>query len=309
MFKAVVLLFVSIIKLGKYFATDFPSYFSKFLLSNCFYYINNFQVFFHAFAESFEKMKKKFSVSEIAKLASDLRLLSLPNTGRAIQYRAQNENWPFDEVPSQGGKRGIKRIYPLPSYVIDELREKGLLETLEEADAAGYDAADLPQEAYVFDGFSDTYRIWAQAQETVGIVPVRYYKEVFASAGSGAIPWDTKPEAMWFRDSFFKYLGARPADCFCTRIDGDSMFPTLIDQGTALWYSTNQYTREGIYLFRQYDELRVKRMQRISTHIYRLISDNPNKSIYPTVDINTAAHTQQDFEILGRYLWHCGIAK
>lgn len=260
-------------------------------------------------SESSESNKKKFSISEIEGLVSKLGLKSLPNTGRAIQYRAQNENWPFEESQSQGGKQGIKRIYPLPSYVIDELREKGLLEALEEADAAGYDAADLPQEAYVFDGFSDTYRIWAQAQETVGIVPVRYYKEVFASAGSGAIPWDTKPEAMWFRDSFFKYLGARPADCFCTRIDGDSMFPTLIDQGTALWYSTNQYTREGIYLFRQYDELRVKRMQRISTHIYRLISDNPNKSIYPTVDIDTSAHTQQEFEILGRYLWHCGIAK
>lgn len=254
-------------------------------------------------------MKKKFSVSEIAKLVSDLRLLSLPNTGRAIQYRAQNESWPFDEVPSQGGKKGVKRIYPLPTYVIDELREKGLLEAVEEAETAGYDAPDYAQEIYQTADFSDTYRIWAQAQDTGGIVPVRYYKEVFASAGSGSIPWDTNPEAMWFRDSFFKYLGVRPADCFCTRIDGDSMFPTLIDQGTALWHSTGQYTREGIYLFRQHDELRVKRMQRIATHIYRVISDNPNKSIYPTVDLDTTAHARHEFEILGRYLWHCGIAK
>ena len=255
----------------------------------------------------------EFSAQEIADIkhkALDMGVsIDLPSSKAGVKIRAEREKWDSRQVLGRGGRNGIKTIYTLPIYVIDELREKGLLEAVEEAETAGYDAPDYAQEIYQTADFSDTYRIWAQAQDTGGIVPVRYYKEVFASAGSGSIPWDTSPEAMWFRDSFFKYLGVRPADCFCTRVDGDSMFPTLIDQGTVLWHSTGQYTREGIYLFRQHDELRVKRMQRIATHIYRVISDNPNKSIYPTVDLDTTAHARHEFEILGRYLWHCGIAK
>lgn len=253
-------------------------------------------------------MNRWLSASDLAELAKFADLKSLPRTDKGISVKAKRDEWQFEKVDGKGGPGGKKTIFKLPNYVIDELEQKGLLHLIggTETDTPLEGRNNQPDVAHIE---NIDYADWAARQDTRDIVPVHYYKEVFASAGSGAIPWDTKPEAMWFRDSFFKYLGARPADCFCTRIDGDSMFPTLIDQGTALWYSTNQYTREGIYLFRQYDELRAKRMQRISTHIYRLISDNPNKSIYPTVDIDTSAHTQQDFEILGRYLWHCGIAK
>lgn len=256
----------------------------------------------------------------MAALISELRLLSLPNTVRAIQYRAQKEGWLFDEVPSQWGKKGVKRIYPLPSYVIEELEEKGLLHLIESSDEEAHRVGALPSESNIHKEyeepaqpehteFSLSYGKWAEKQERGNIVPVRYYKEVFASAGGGAIPWDTYPEAMWFRDSFFKYLGLQPADCFCTRVDGDSMHPTLIDQGTVLWHAVTQYTREGIYLFRQGEELRVKRLQRLNIKSFNVISDNPNKGIYPTTELDLSQTEPHDFEILGRYLWSCGIAK
>ncbi len=253
-------------------------------------------------------MKRKFSVSEIQTLVSEFRLLSLPNTGRAIQYRAQNENWDFEEVPSQGGKKGLKKIYPLPNYVLEELREKGVLHLIEGEDYQP-ETEHQQQESPAEEATGLDYIEWAQQQDPAAVAPVRYYKEVYASAGSGAIPWDTKPEAMWFRVSFFKALGVRASDCFCTRIDGDSMAPTLIDQGTALWLTTNQYTREGIYLIRQFNELRVKRLQRASKNLYNLISDNPNKAIYPTTELDLTRIPSAEFEILGKYLWSCGIAK
>lgn len=266
-------------------------------------------------------MNAKFSVSEIKNLVAQFNLRSLPNTGRAIQYRAQNENWAFEEVPSQGGKKGVKRVYPLPVYVIDELEEKGLLHLIESGLEEAPQAGTLPSESNIYKEkeapaaprerteFTLSYSKWAEKQERGNIVPVRYYKEVFASAGNGAIPWDNDPEAMWFRDSFFKYLGLKPADCFCTRVDGDSMHPTLIDQGTVLWHAVTQYTREGIYLFRQGDELRVKRLQRLNINSFNVISDNPNKGIYPTTSLDLSQAEPHDFEILGRYLWSCGIAK
>ncbi|MCS4534282.1 S24 family peptidase [Neisseria montereyensis] len=252
-------------------------------------------------------MKKMFSVSEIESLVSKFGLLSLPNTGRAIQYRAQNENWKYSEAPSQGGKRGVKKIYLLPEYVVNELKQKGIFDLL----ANEFDEAETPtdQNLKESENWLADYDDWANKQDRDRIVPVRYYKQVFASAGSGSIPWDTNPEAMWFRDAFFTYLGLRPDSCFCTRIDGDSMAPTLIDQGTALWQAVSQYTREGIYLFRQGDELRVKRLQRLNTHTYRIISDNANKSIYPTTDLDLTQMQSHEFEIYGRYLWSCGIAK
>ncbi len=258
--------------------------------------------------------EKRFSVSELEKISSEFKLLSLPGTGRAIQYRATKEAWGFEEVPSQGGKNGMKRMYAMPQYVIDELKEKGLLEHIgesrlpenEEADAAapaGHDTA-----ASAIQDLIATYPDWAARQDAASIVPVRYHAGIFASAGPGTIPWDEDAEAMWFRTSFFKHLGIKPDCCFCTRIKGDSMFPTLLDRGTALWQATGRYTEEGIYLFRQAEELRVKRLQRISATVFRIISDNDNKSIYPTLELDLATIGHHEFEIYGRYLWSCGIA-
>ena len=85
----------------------------------------------------------------MAALISELRLLSLPNTVRAIQYRAQKEGWLFDEVPSQWGKKGVKRIYPLPSYVIEELEEKGLLHLIESSDEEAHRVGALPSESNI----------------------------------------------------------------------------------------------------------------------------------------------------------------
>ena len=112
---------------------------------------------------------------------------------------------------------------------------------------------------------------------------------------------------MWFRASFFDYLGVPPAQCFCTRVRGDSMHPTLIDRGTVLWKMQNGYTREGIYLFRQVNELRIKRLQRTSRRVFRIISDNSNKDIYPIETLDLTELGEHDFEIYGFYLWDCGM--
>lgn len=113
---------------------------------------------------------------------------------------------------------------------------------------------------------------------------------------------------MWFRSSFIQYLNKSPAELFCTRIKGDSMYPTLIDAGTALWHTCTHYTGEGIYLFRQFDEIRVKRLVRLNRHSYHAISDNSNKSIYPTEILDLSEYETHEFELYGKYLWDCGIS-
>lgn len=94
---------------------------------------------------------------------------------------------------------------------------------------------------------------------------------------------------------------------FSTRVRGDSMSPTIIDRGTVLWQMTNQYSREGIYLFRQVNELRIKRLQRVNSHTFRIVSDNSNKDVYPTEFLDLRDMEEHEFEIYGRYLWDCAI--
>ena len=263
----------------------------------------------------------KLSIAEIANLVTENRLSGLPETVRGIQYRADKEDWSYKEVPTQGGKNGLKRIYTLPSYVVEELREKGLLHLLGAPSATRQGASAKPHRSFpktparAGGGIPEfmrpmvaEYDDWAAEQGTDSIVPVRYHTNVFGSAGNGyAFGEELRTEAMWFRSSFFDVLGVRPAHCFCTRVKGDSMYPTLTDRGTVLWQMTSRYTGEGIYLFRQVDELRIKRLQQINGHTFRIISDNANKDIYPTTDLDLREMQDYEFEVYGRYLWDCSI--
>ena len=271
-----------------------------------------------------EMKDSKFSISEIQNLVSKNDLKSLPLTVRAIQYRAEKENWEFEEVPTQGGKNGLKKIYTLPTYVVEELEKKGLLHLIGGAETnalsvphtgrpktavrqrAGITEPPIPS---VMQDMVNEYDIWSEGQDVGSIVPVRYHTNLFGRAGHGE-RFDEQliTEAMWFRASFFDVLGVSPDKCFCSRIKGDSMEPTLIDRGTVLWQMTAVYLGEGIYLFRQYDDIRIKRLHRINRYTYRIVSDSSNKDSYPTEILDLSQSQDYDFEIYGKYLWDCGIA-
>ncbi len=263
-------------------------------------------------------MNKKFSISELAELQS-AHDLSLPKTERGLAIRAKQENWEHEEVAGRGGKGGIKKIYTLPTYVIEELKEKGLLHLLDTPPSV---PPAKPHRSYLKNGarrplgavppfmqpMVAEYDDWAAAQDTGLIVPVRYHTNVFGSAGNGyEVMEQVNTEAMWFRSSFFDVLGVPPARCFCTRVKGDSMHPTLTDRGTVLWQMTARYTGAGIYLFRQVNELRIKRLQQINSFTFSVISDNANKDIYPTETLDLRDLQDYEFEVYGRYLWDCSI--
>lgn len=256
-------------------------------------------------------MNKKFSISELAEWQKAYDL-NLPSTERGIAIRIKNENWEYEEVAGRGGPRGVKKIYTLPPYLVDELQNKGLLHLISEtpqptpSHTEPHPTATSLAVPDFMQPMINEYQSWAAQQDTTSIVPVRYHFNVFGSAGSGYEldePVDT--EAMWFRTSFFDNLKVLPKYCFCTRIRGDSMHPTLIDRGTVLWHMQNAYTTEGIYLFRQVNELRVKRLQRVNSHTYRIISDN--SALYPLETLDLRDMESHEFEIYGKYLWDCAI--
>lgn len=284
-------------------------------------------------------MALKFGIDELVELRKKYGLTTLPRSDRGITGKAKREKWANEQILGKGGPGGIKTIYSIPDYVIEELKEKGVLDLLvpekegsgsvqsgkyptgkagtpapvlresiyKEYGAAKREKANLPAVPLSMRQTVNAYPEWAARQNTEAITPVRYYSSVFASAGPGSIVWEAETEAMWFRTSFFDHLGIPPARCFCTRIKGDSMFPTIIDRGTVLWQATAEFTNEGIYLFRQDNELKVKRLQKIAPGVFRVISDNPNKVLYPAFDLDLTEADEHYFEIYGRCLWACGI--
>ena len=275
----------------------------------------------------------KLSVAEIIEIAKTAKEQgidpNLPSSKPGVADRAERENWKFEVVPAKGGKGGVKKIYTLPPHMVEELKEKGVLPQpdtaaapVQPAPAQAPPAPAKPHRSYLKNGtrkplgtvppFMQSmvaeYDDWAAAQDTGLIVPVRYHTNVFGSAGNGyEVMEQVNTEAMWFRSSFFEVLGVPPARCFCTRVKGDSMHPTLTDRGTVLWQMTARYTGAGIYLFRQVSELRIKRLQQINSFTFSVISDNANKDIYPNETLDLRDLQDHEFEVYGRYLWDCSI--
>ncbi|ULJ68912.1 S24 family peptidase [Wielerella bovis] len=256
-------------------------------------------------------------ITELVEKAAELGAeIDLPSTKTGVKKRADSQNWATRVVKGKGGRGGLKTLYSLPLETIEELKEKGLLHLLDKGDAEPV-APRRKQPALrpVAVGVPDSMRSmvaeyddWAAEQDTGAIVPVRYHVNVFGSAGNGYIFNESlETQAMWFRASFFNVLGVKPEKCFCTRVKGSSMEPTLIDRGTVLWQMQDRYATEGIYLFRQVEELRIKRLQRVNGYTFRIISDNPNKDIYPTELLDLRELEDYEFEIYGKYLWDCAI--
>ena len=275
----------------------------------------------------------KLSVAEIIEIAKTAKEQgidpNLPSSKPGVADRAERENWEFEVVPARGGKGGVKKVYTLPPHTVEELKEKGVLPQsdtatapVQPAPAQAPPAPAKPHRSYLktsarkplgavppfMQPMVAEYDDWAAAQNTGLIVPVRYHTNVFGSAGNGyEVMEQVNTEAMWFRGSFFDVLGVPPARCFCTRVKGDSMHPTLTDRGTVLWQMTARYTGAGIYLFRQVSELRIKRLQQINSFTFSVISDNPNATLYPQEMLDLRDLQDHEFEIYGRYLWDCSI--
>ena len=268
----------------------------------------------------------KLSVAEIIEIAKNAKEQgidpNLPSSKPGVADRAEREGWEFEVVPAKGGKGGVKKIYTLPHTLLEELKAKGLLHLFDKPAKQVENDTAKPHRPYLktvkhatgepvasfMQPMVTGYDDWAEQQNTDSIVPVRYHTNVFGSAGNGyEVLEEVNTEAMWFRRSFFDVLGVPPARCFCTCVKGNSMHPTLTDGGTVLWQMTSRYTSEGIYLFRQVGELRIKRLQQINGFTFRIISDNPNDTLYPITDLDLREMQDYEFEIYGRHLWDCSI--
>ncbi|MEW6486663.1 MAG: S24 family peptidase [Thermodesulfobacteriota bacterium] len=121
-----------------------------------------------------------------------------------------------------------------------------------------------------------------------------------ASAGPGAeVPGERVVDWLHFKRSWLKNeLGAAVDDLYLLYVEGDSMAPTLQPGDVILvkrWRTGP--AREGIYVFRAYGAIHVKRVQFLANNAIKALSDNPANAamVYPLDD--------DQVEVIGRVVW------
>lgn len=109
-----------------------------------------------------------------------------------------------------------------------------------------------------------------------------------------------------FRRDWLKLMGWDPDWLLIVYGKKESMWPTIND-GSVLMVNLKEKTPESgmVYLMNWYGEERIKRLFRDGPNTYRVVSDNPNKTLYPDEHINF--EQEPGVQIIGRICWQAGV--
>lgn len=143
------------------------------------------------------------------------------------------------------------------------------------------------------------------AIHAINIVKIPQRGEVDCAAGNGCIISDENiTDYVSFDNKILKELGANISHCEIIRVKGDSMYPTL-QTGDKVLVDTSQKEifDNKIYIIRIDNELKIKRIHKLSSGKVGITSDNP---FYQP---ETLDPEKVDFEICGRVLWSTLLAK
>ncbi|HEB5662994.1 TPA: helix-turn-helix transcriptional regulator, partial [Mannheimia haemolytica] len=213
--------------------------------------------------------KEWFTASEVAGMGN------LPEQPSNVTRRATKNNWLKRQIE---GKRGVAFEYHYSSLPISVQQELGFAQT----------------------AVKEEPRTLVAAQTADEMERVPFYN-VQASAGFGAFNSEVyAPDdyiglsKRWLdvRGFYLSYLAFITAS-------GDSMYPTISDGDMLLVNRATTQPKDGkIYVFRQGEQLWVKRVQGIMGGI-RLISDN--KELYSPIDV--IFDETLDFEVIGQVVY------
>ena len=108
--------------------------------------------------------------------------------------------------------------------------------------------------------------------------------ELASAAGDGTEVYDERITGrIKFLRSWLARHGLVARHCRIIQVSGESMEPTLVDGGSILVNHASRRRHVGhIYVVRTGDGLVVKRAGRNEGGVWELVSDNPNKHLWPT---------------------------
>jgi len=127
------------------------------------------------------------------------------------------------------------------------------------------------------------------------------YYDIEVSAGHGALViQEEQTDCISFSKTFITNdIGVNAKNVFLMPVRGDSMHPTLKNQSIIMVNRIEEFSGDGIYVFRFDSQLMVKRLQFTKTGL-NVVSDNNTYDAWELTreELNTA-----DFEIIGAVVW------
>lgn len=153
---------------------------------------------------------------------------------------------------------------------------------------------------------ADVERTGNVLTETQGTVLISRY-DARAAAGMPMMHYDSVViEQIAFSESWVRtVLRRNPLDLALLEAHGDSMAPTIQD-GDVLMIdaSVNEIRSARIYILDVDGSLIVKRVQRLVTGGFKIISDNPR---YDTEIFHPSE--RNPLRVIGEVVWHAGLAR
>ncbi|PKF77309.1 transcriptional regulator [Vibrio sp. vnigr-6D03] len=141
------------------------------------------------------------------------------------------------------------------------------------------------------------------SSESSEMIRLTYY-DVEASAGNGALVEIEIAKDMSFAERYLRdELHVNPSEVFLMRAKGDSMYPTLKDGSMMMVKRVQDFSGDGIYVFRVNGQVMVKRLQFQPT---RIIFKSDNEQFYEPWKLTHKEIESIDFEILGQAVWGGG---
>lgn len=180
-------------------------------------------------------------------------------------------------------------------------RREPSLDMLEKiAKRLGYGLSD-----FLENNKKEEYEPETATEEHFAFIP---FYDAHASCGDGYANGDhavIKSE-LAFKRSWLKDEGLQEKDLAIITAKGDSMSPTIND-GSILLINTNYKRVESgrVYAIAVDDQVRVKRLFLGLGGDCRIVSDNPNKMLYP--DETISPEILDKLHIVGRVVWMGGM--
>ncbi|CAK2858238.1 putative transcriptional regulator [Vibrio cyclitrophicus] len=133
-----------------------------------------------------------------------------------------------------------------------------------------------------------------------GYVTLNFY-DVEVSAGHGAlVERDEESTEIVFSEKFIsKSIGVNPNEVFLMPVRGDSMAPTLKNQALVMVHKVDEFSGDGVYVFRFDGQLMVKRLQ-FMPKVIKVVSDNHT---YENWELLKDDLKNEDFQIIGEVVW------
>jgi len=131
--------------------------------------------------------------------------------------------------------------------------------------------------------------------ETEKFEKIHYFKDIYASAGGGALNYDENSDGLYLDEKMINHLGGKSAIKYIEALNvmGDSMEPTL-NNGDIVFLDrqSKNPNKSGVYIVSTPVGLFIKRLQLKADGMVALVSDN---KAYSDELVNA-----EDVEVLGK---------